>query len=430
MAFNRELLKSKPAADKKKFLILDLYNAANKGDAAILEGLILSLKKETPHSLFIIHTPFPASVEDQPDLIVRNSLIPHLVNSTKGVIYTLITCSALILCALLARLKLNLFYLLPERYKVPFSDFLQADLIVGMGGGFYNDNYWVALPGRLCHLLIGKLLGKPVVISAHSFGPFKSRTAQILAYLGLNMTDALCVRDSASLQTLKALKIQNKKIYKVADSAWLVDKIAEEQARRLLEAQMVDLAQPMLISLSARRWGYYHTVGNSEGHACYVNALARSLDIIIEKYQALIIYLSTCHEPDRQVGLEIKHQLKYQDRFHIIKGEYDPSQLKGIYNLMSLHIGTRMHSVILALSAGTPSIGISYEPKLVSLMEELGLQEFVIDIENVEARRIVSMVEMMMAKREQVVTTLQREIPRLQQLAQKNAQIITHFVPK
>ncbi len=57
------------------------------------------------------------------------------------------------------------------------------------------------------------------------------------------------------------------------------------------------------------------------------------------------------------------------------------SQLTKFYNEMSVMIGTRMHSGILALSTGVPVVLISYQPKACGMMEMVHLSRYCISID-------------------------------------------------
>lgn len=416
--------KSKKALTQPvRVLIVDFYSAANQGDAAILTGLLASLRQEIRESTFTVHTWYPALLSSRAGLAARRPLITCLADSRRNMLKTAVGCVGLLVCSLLVRLRLDITSFLPLPVRESYEDYRQANLIVGMGGGFYNDNYWVALPGRLCHLLIGKILGKPVAISAHSFGPFHRLTARLMVRAVFNRLDAIGVRDEASWRLLHALGIAPRLIHKVADSAWLLDDVPSPVARHLLEQTSGPIAQPPLISVSARHWPYYQGLESSQGHANYVRALVQALDNIIAEHGATVFFLSTCAE-DRQVGVEVKRQIFTPDKFVILTGDWGPAELKGIYGLMDLHLGTRMHSVILAMSAKTPCVGISYEPKLLSLMHQLGLPEYVISIEEVTGEVLTAMANQALRQRVSYMKRLDRELPILKQLAKKNAAIL------
>jgi colanic acid/amylovoran biosynthesis protein len=55
-------------------------------------------------------------------------------------------------------------------------------------------------------------------------------------------------------------------------------------------------------------------------------------------------------------------------------------------------IATRMHAAILALSAGVPALGISYEFKTEELFRRMGLGEWVTDIEEIAPESFTELV--------------------------------------
>ena len=56
------------------------------------------------------------------------------------------------------------------------------------------------------------------------------------------------------------------------------------------------------------------------------------------------------------------------------------ADLKQVYGACDLVVGSRMHSTILAMLAGVPTIGLAYQPKTTGVFEQLGLADWVLDI--------------------------------------------------
>jgi colanic acid/amylovoran biosynthesis protein len=55
-------------------------------------------------------------------------------------------------------------------------------------------------------------------------------------------------------------------------------------------------------------------------------------------------------------------------------------------------VATRMHANLLALTAGVPVVAIAYEAKTQGIMEQLGLEGYVIDISRLRANELISLV--------------------------------------
>jgi colanic acid/amylovoran biosynthesis protein len=91
---------------------------------------------------------------------------------------------------------------------------------------------------------------------------------------------------------------------------------------------------------------------------------------------------------------------------------------------MDLFLGTRMHSNILALSMGVPTVAISYQKKTDGIMEMLELSDYVLDMANLATCDILAAVERAWANRFDLRRQLSERIPNMEQLALRNAELI------
>jgi colanic acid/amylovoran biosynthesis protein len=112
----------------------------------------------------------------------------------------------------------------------------------------------------------------------------------------------------------------------------------------------------------------------------------------------------------------------------LIRGEYRPEEIKALYSQMTLHMGTRMHSVILAAAARTPVVGVAYEFKMFGVMRSLGLEEYVCDIEDMTEEELWRKVCTAIDRREQLRENVAKALPVLQTQARRNAQLIADML--
>jgi colanic acid/amylovoran biosynthesis protein len=68
---------------------------------------------------------------------------------------------------------------------------------------------------------------------------------------------------------------------------------------------------------------------------------------------------------------------------------HQPQRLIEILDEFDMVIATRMHMAILSLCAGTPVFPIAYEFKTQELFKQLGLEQWVQDIEKLNANSVV-----------------------------------------
>ena len=88
---------------------------------------------------------------------------------------------------------------------------------------------------------------------------------------------------------------------------------------------------------------------------------------------------------DTVIAEEIKNRLpeKYQNKFIIKRDDWSPSEIKSLIANMDYFVGTRMHSNIFATSMCVPTTAIAYEKKTNGIMETVGLENYIIEIDDI-----------------------------------------------
>ena len=404
-----------------KITITDLYCSSNRGDAAILDGMVNSLTKCFPGAEIVVLSYFPEVAK-----IINN--IPSdkpLIDTSNLTLTKLMSIIYLTIWALAYKngLKLPKF-----NKKKLISYYLNCDCLISVGGAFINDNYRPAILGRLFNLYFAKLLGKPVIIYAQSIGPFHTHKYKTLAHFVLNRVNLITLRDIESKNVLEKIGVRTPPIYVTADAAFSLPTYTLDIGKDLLKREGFDVETKKLkVSISVRKWRYYEK-NNIQGHKRYIHSVAAAADYLIENKNAEVIFASTCtdfggyHNDDRIIAHEIIKTMKNNAK--LLCGEYSPMQLSSIYGYMDLHIGTRMHSNILAMLYGTPLMAIQYEFKTQGLMNFFGLNDFVLDINNITSESLIQLVEKTISKKQWIQQQIFNKLLELKQQADKNAMLV------
>ena len=101
--------------------------------------------------------------------------------------------------------------------------------------------------------------------------------------------------------------------------------------------------------------------------------------------------------------------VKSKDYTIISNANYNCYDLKKIYGYCDFIVGTRFHSVIFSLSQYIPAIAISYiGNKTMGIMKDIGLEEYVIDIEEVSCNRLLEMFDKMKNNRMLIIEKIQK----------------------
>ncbi len=412
-------------------LITDYHSASNRGDAAILEGVYQSLEDEYPDADIIVMTENPRAaelvhginVEKQPLTGFRWSLSKK--NAARA--YLLATSQ-------LYKNNINAPVFDKIKNKANIQPYLDADLVVSTGGQFLTDIYFPGKVGVLWQHYFLSQLDIPVVIYAQTLGPFDRSPYRQMTKTVLDKTELIITRDKKSKQMVEELGVSTP-VHFTADAAFSMD----TEPRRKVPLDTLNASDDLpdsddlTVSISAREWR--HTDATT-GIDDYASAIADVADWLVEQKDANVVFASTCtslagyHKDDRLMAAQIVDAMDHGsgDRVQILTGEYTPQQLIEIYDQMDLHIGMRMHSNILAMMAYTPVVAVQYQFKTEGLMEQFGLLDYIVDVNDLDKRSLQQIVNDALSNRSSIQRTIQSELPAVQKESGRSAQLINDQV--
>jgi colanic acid/amylovoran biosynthesis protein len=390
-----------------RVLILNTCSTLNRGDAAIVLGQIRLLQKYCPevHIAITSKTPAldqafygPLGVEVlaplTPALSVYKDLKSKLVQGARA----------------LASWG-------DKRHLI--EAMRRSDLVLSCGGGYFYS-YRRILPGttfwqNVIHAHLAALLDKPLAFLPQSFGPFGSSLAQRGVKRLLEDQNVLKVftREEASHQLLRRMlgKVYHSKIALCPDMAFY---LKENVGQYALKGEPLDLPQPIL-AMNLRGWAFPEAGGSASRRLKreeYLDALTTVAHFFIQRYRGAVVVVPQALGPDPSEddrGICTQFCQRVRERIpegHAIEfREPDTSSLTSLMELLSqvtILIGTRLHSCILAFLVGVPAISIGYQYKSQGTMDMLGLGRFNTDITDLSSERLLSLVEEIMSHRQEV----------------------------
>lgn len=366
--------------------ITGFYTAANRGDQGILDGMTNALSSYWEDVEIEVIAHYPKATRELTGFECHEPLL----RTEKPALLPLFILQAIYL-TIWAFAYSNGISLPLWSNKNTAKAMAEADLVLVSGGGFLNDNYKPAIFGRLYEVFFAHILRKPVGVYAHSIGPLNTRRYRLLARIVLGQTNIITVREKISAELIEKMDI-DVPLYIVPDAAF-ASSFESPKTEDMLK--QIDIDHNNTVSISVRKWDFYKT---EHGHEKYIDELSKVCDHLIEmRYN--VVFCSTCAgyggytRDDRVTAQEVKNRMKHGEQVDIIVDDLDPNTLIQFYSKMVLHIGTRMHSNIYALLAGTPIIAIGYEHKTLGMMQRMGLKDLVADINEISAEDILRRVE-------------------------------------
>ncbi|MBP8629245.1 MAG: polysaccharide pyruvyl transferase CsaB [Negativicutes bacterium] len=235
-----------------------------------------------------------------------------------------------------------------------------SDLVISGGGSLLQDvtsarslYYYISI------MVLGKMLGKPVMLYAQGIGPITGKRAKQIMKLMGNKVDLITVRDEGSVEELAELGITKTPIYCTADAVLAIEKVDKTVGQKILAKYNI-LNEPV-IGISVREWYEWDH---------YKEVLAKVADEINVQLGAKVVFIPMQYPEDVKAAEKIAQ--KMQKDVIILNEEYNTSELLSIVGNLDLLMGIRLHALIFAGVMGVPMIGISYDPKIDRFLESIG----------------------------------------------------------
>jgi colanic acid/amylovoran biosynthesis protein len=292
---------------------------------------------------------------------------------------------------------------------------MAADLVLVVGGGhIYGPAAYPNLRGRmwfmlwfLCTLLGGILAiagGKPLALLPQSIGPLHGAFQRGMVGWVVRRAGLTFVRERPSLDLLHDLGAAGRALlvpdfvfgFAGADRAAVVPILARLDA--------VDPPAALRVGMTAMNWAGQSGDGFA-GQRNYERALLGCVDAITAQNGVVVLFGQCCGptpaEDDRLISAALRARASQPERVIVVDEVLPPAQLQAAYGAMDYLVGTRTHSVILALNAGTPALCVGYLHKTAGILAQMGLERYCYDIDRLTPEHLVAAFEQLRAAPEQ-----------------------------
>jgi len=409
-----------------RVLITNAYSARNRGDAAIVLGMLESLRR-TPQlgdaEIVISSADHPADQAAYPVPVAPS--FHSLMGTIRGggrlrcLYFLAILLPASLVWALFRRCC-RLELPAPGGFRSLMRAYASADLIIAAGGGYLyttstiNGN--VMLLVHLHSFMIGRVLGKPVYLYAQSIGPFAAGYQQRIVRNALRRVQLIEARERWTSELLARWELTTP-IHQAADAAFLLQAFPPPTDLERSEGAL-------LIGMTVRRW-----FREDDRQEEYERVMASFLKRLLEDHGSEIVLLPqvtvpSAHDDDRLVARRILALAGHPRAARLVDQELTAGQIKWLCGQTDLFVGTRMHSNIFALSMGVPSLAIAYQPKTVGILEQLGLEELAVSIDNLTVERLSNLFDRLRREEASLRGRLKLALPAVNAQAERAGRLI------
>jgi len=292
-----------------------------------------------------------------------------------------------------------------------------ADVVLSVGGDNYSNDY-----GYLDYYLrLNKLVnrfGKKLVIWGASIGPFAEDNNIYAIIENLSSAALITVRETASYEYLKNLGM-DKNIKLVADPAFVlpVQKVTEFDLNKVFERPVLGFNVSPLLER--------YVDNNNIIEECSKFLKKVTMDIGYTVMLIPHVMKNNNDSNDYMFMREIAEKTNNKNRVILLEPIYNAMQSKYIISKCSYFIGARTHSTIASLSAGVPTLSISYSLKSKGINRDIfGDSRHLIDVTKVTENNLFMKLGQLIKNGEETKNVLRKKMPDIKKMAWKNIEYL------
>ncbi|MBS3786869.1 polysaccharide pyruvyl transferase CsaB [Candidatus Bipolaricaulota bacterium] len=302
----------------KRITISGYYGFGNLGDEAILESLVTSLRDR---------------FGEEPEIVVLSNN-PERTEKIHG-------------------------EMAANRWNpvVVFRTLKNSGVLISGGGGLLQDrtsstSFWY----YLTLLYLARILSVPTYLFGQGIGPIKKKYNELLLRGATSGIKGFHVRDDRSAKLLRSFGVGDDKIIVGDDLAFL---LSGNGAHR---DEYLNSPDKEIVGAALRN--------DVEGRSDVLRAVSSGLDMLYKKFDVNVVLFSTNSLSDEDINTDL--QVSTEAPCKIIDVDHlSSAQLVEMMGGLDLVIAGRLHALIFSLLSVTPVQGISYDPKMDILIEEL-----------------------------------------------------------
>lgn len=395
---------------RRTILIPNVTSNANLGDAAMLEVLVGMIETLYPKAKIVIHASQPETHVASKKIAVRSTMYHWAVFDTRTLwvrVWRMLAVVVLLI-GLRWRLKPVERFIRSRVWILDqiVADFDKAQLVVMVGGGYLHTKPGISqslnLMMQLVPMQLGRWLSKRVITAPIGFGPFAYHWQARMTASVLNQLDVVAIREKYSWKAIAPWRTS--RMVRSCDHALL---LSQDQTAVLEH-------RPPVVGFTIREW--LTGEKQAELEKAFVEGLAMVASSTKVKFHPIIqVDAPRYGEGDMSVTERVIEGLN--DRgcvtLPMVKIK-NVAHAKEVYGGLTLLVGMRMHSNIIAATQGVPFVAIAYEYKTQGIASDLGLEDYSMVCERMTGDTLFAQVHLMLERIDEVKKLMLNHLARIQ----------------
>lgn len=300
-----------------------------------------------------------------------------------------------------------------------FKHMKKADtLLFGGGTLLQNRTSTKSLWYYLMIIALAQKTKTKVMLYANGIGPLYGDKNISITKKILDKVDLITLRDDTSKAELDKIGVTNTNVLVTADPAFNLKSDKEVKLCEILKANNVP-SDKKLIGISVRKWGY----------VCdeFEEIIAKACDYAVTEYGYYPVFLPM--QPSKDYAISKNIVDKMENKASIISAEYNVDEMMALVGSMEMCLGMRLHTLIYSLIGAVPLIGLVYDPKIKSFMENTKQKKY-ISVKDITLDELKKYIDECHSNNDSIKEELKEEYLDLHKKAEMNGRLAVNLYEK
>lgn len=297
-----------------------------------------------------------------------------------------------------------------------FSALRRSDALLSGGGSLLQDTTSTrSLLYYLSVIRCAQWLGKPVMLYANGIGPVRRPANRRRVKKVVERATLVTLRDHSSARELADMGVSRRDLRVTADPVFHLSPAPVERGQQLLQTAGLTPGAPF-VAVSVRDWP-------NTGDFC--RELARLCDHLRRAHGMEVLFLLMQPSRDRAAARQVQGLMK--EPSFLLDEPCTPRELMSVLGQARLCLAMRLHTLIFAARMAVPSMGLVYDPKVDSYLQELELPAAG-HVDSFDGDEAIRRADAMMADYDTVLARLRQKSAQLTQAARENERLLLEML--
>jgi polysaccharide pyruvyl transferase CsaB len=304
------------------------------------------------------------------------------------------------------------------RFWNVFSALRHSDALLSGGGSLLQDTTSTrSLLYYLSVIRCAQWLGKPVMLYANGIGPVRKPGNRRRVKKVVEQAALVTLRDHSSARELADMGVTRSDLLVTADPVFHLSPAPPERGTDLLAQSGIQADTPFL-AVSVRDW---------PDTGAFCRELARLCDHLSRHHGLRVLFLLMQPAKDRTTAQLVRSLM--EEPSHLLDVPCTPRELMAVLGQARLCLAMRLHTLIFAARMAVPSMGLVYDPKVDSYLQELSLPAAG-HVDHFDGNEAIRRADALMADYDAVLARLREKSAALTRAAGENEALLLKLLER